>query len=96
MHASRSSPFSFSSLRLFLCAHRLFWGADANSLKKSISLADVVTVRDGVDAKTLAKLKGAEKDCAFSIVCSAKTIELVARDTHTRDAWVQFLSEATG
>jgi hypothetical protein len=74
----------------------LFWGADANSLKKSISLADVVTVRDGVDAKTMAKLKGAEKDCAFSIVCSAKTIELVARDVHTRDAWVQFLSEATG
>ena len=77
---------------------RLFWGADASSLNKSLVLADIYAIRDcnsSAQSKSFAKLKPAELACAFSIVTKSRSLDLLAPNQETREGWVQYFKTIT-
>jgi len=62
----------------------------------SLSLKDAVAIRSGKDTKVLKKIKKADADLCFSIVLPRRSLNLQAKSTEERDAWVNGLKELQG
>lgn len=72
---------------------RLFWGADAQSLTKSIVLKDLTSVRVGATTKAFAKLPAGQVDCAVTLVTPTRTLDLLAHTKQQRDDWILYFKQ---